>query len=203
VNVNVNASGGYPYAGYAYDYNAYAYGNASGGYPANVSGGYQYAGNASYGGYSAAGGYAGFAAGAYTYPYAGNAYGVYAAPAPTAPAPAPVPVPAPPTASATPIPNAWRNCSHPGCKYTGPGNDVAQHEGDRHLIFPHGKPVERSEEEERYLASLAKGGMKPTIAGTGIALESEEDIAAWVAERKRKWPTRARVEERVSRVRRV
>lgn len=44
----------------------------------------------------------------------------------------------------------WRNCSHPGCKYVGSGEDVEVHEGDRHLIFPNGKPVERSEEEEKW-----------------------------------------------------
>lgn len=44
----------------------------------------------------------------------------------------------------------WRNCSHPGCKYVGSGEDVEIHEGDRHLIFPNGKPVERSEEEEKW-----------------------------------------------------
>jgi hypothetical protein len=45
---------------------------------------------------------------------------------------------------------AWRNCSHPGCKFVGPGEQVTIHEGDRHLIFPEGMKVERSEEEERY-----------------------------------------------------
>lgn len=187
-----NASGGYPYAGYQQQqqYGAYpgynAYANASGGY--NASAGY----NAAYasGGYNAAGGYPGYAAGGYPYTYPGY----YAAPTYTAPTPTPAPAPTPPA-------TAWRNCSHPGCNFTGPGETVATHEGDRHLIFPNGKPVERSEEEERYLASLAAGGIKPTIAGTGIALETEEDIAAWIAERKRKWPTRQRVEERVSRAR--
>jgi len=45
---------------------------------------------------------------------------------------------------------AWRNCSQPGCKFVGSGEDVEIHEGDRHLIFPAGYKVERSEEEERY-----------------------------------------------------
>lgn len=47
-------------------------------------------------------------------------------------------------------PSAWRNCSVAGCKFVGAGHDVEIHEGDRHLIFPRGKPVERSEEEEMY-----------------------------------------------------
>lgn len=45
---------------------------------------------------------------------------------------------------------AWRNCSHPGCKFVGPSEDVEVHEGDRHLIFPKGAKVEMSEEEERF-----------------------------------------------------
>jgi hypothetical protein len=56
------------------------------------------------------------------------------------------PAPAAPAISVKP----WRNCSHPGCKYVGSGEDVEIHEGDRHLIFPNGRPVERSEEEEKW-----------------------------------------------------
>lgn len=45
---------------------------------------------------------------------------------------------------------AWRNCSLAGCKFVGSGDDVEVHEMDRHLIYPPGYKVERSEEEERY-----------------------------------------------------
>lgn len=61
---------------------------------------------------------------------------------------------------------------------------------------PAAAPV-RSEEEERYLKS--KGSGVVAIEGTGIRLETEEDIAAWIAERKKKWPTRERVAEKVGR----
>lgn len=44
----------------------------------------------------------------------------------------------------------WRNCSHPGCKFVGPGDQVEIHEEDRHLIYAPGKAPERSEEEERF-----------------------------------------------------
>lgn len=54
-----------------------------------------------------------------------------------------------PVASVTSV-KPWRNCSHPGCKYVGSGEDVEVHEGDRHLIFPNGRKVERSEEEEKW-----------------------------------------------------
>ena len=52
-------------------------------------------------------------------------------------------------------PKAWRNCSQDGCHFVGPGNEVALHEQDRHLIYPEGYVPERSEEEEAY---LRKGG---------------------------------------------
>ena len=45
---------------------------------------------------------------------------------------------------------AWRNCSVAGCSFVGPGDQVGIHEGDRHLIFPAGHKVERSEEEEKF-----------------------------------------------------
>lgn len=38
----------------------------------------------------------------------------------------------------------------------------------------------------------------PPIPGTSIRLETEEDIAKWIAQRRARWPTAARVEEKVS-----
>jgi hypothetical protein len=35
------------------------------------------------------------------------------------------------------------------------------------------------------------------IQGTGITLQTEEDIAKWIAERKAKWPSAKRVAEKV------
>ncbi|WVF70714.1 hypothetical protein IAT40_005507 [Kwoniella sp. CBS 6097] len=87
----------------------------------------------------------------------------------------------------------WRNCSYPGCKFVGPGNEVEIHEGDRHLIFPNGKPVERSEEEERY---ARRKGPPPPIQGTNITLNTPEEIEKWIAERKAKWPSAKRVQEK-------
>ncbi|WVR05701.1 hypothetical protein IAU60_002725 [Kwoniella sp. DSM 27419] len=88
---------------------------------------------------------------------------------------------------------AWRNCSQPGCKFVGPGSEVEIHEGDRHLLFPRGKPVERSEEEERY--AKRKGPPLP-IQGTNITLETPEDIERWIAERKARWPSAKRIQEK-------
>ncbi|EIW72721.1 hypothetical protein TREMEDRAFT_67022 [Tremella mesenterica DSM 1558] len=88
---------------------------------------------------------------------------------------------------------AWRNCSFPGCKFVGSGEDVEVHEGDRHLIFRNGPKVERSEEEERF---AKRNGPNPVIQGTNITLETQEDIEKWIAERKNKWPSAQRVAEK-------
>jgi hypothetical protein len=37
----------------------------------------------------------------------------------------------------------------------------------------------------------------PPIEGTGIVLQTDEDIAKWIAERKSKWPSAERLAERV------
>ncbi|CAD6583320.1 MAG: hypothetical protein TREMPRED_003524 [Tremellales sp. Tagirdzhanova-0007] len=88
---------------------------------------------------------------------------------------------------------AWRNCSYPGCKYVGPGEEVEVHEGDRHLIFPNGRNPERSEEEERYAKQKRPLAV---IEGTGIVLKTKEDIEDWVANRRANWPTANRIVEK-------
>lgn len=57
-----------------------------------------------------------------------------------------------------------------------------------------GKSEGRSEEEERW----AKSGRVAYIQGTGIKLDTPEEIEAWIKERKSKFPTFARVAQRVS-----
>ncbi|OXG34850.1 hypothetical protein C359_06307 [Cryptococcus neoformans Bt120] len=87
----------------------------------------------------------------------------------------------------------WRNCSHPGCKFVGPGDQVEIHEEDRHLIYAPGKAPERSKEEERF---AKRKGPLPPIQGTNITLNTPEDIEKWIAERKSRWPTAKRVQEK-------
>ncbi|WWC96792.1 hypothetical protein V866_003666 [Kwoniella sp. B9012] len=87
----------------------------------------------------------------------------------------------------------WRNCSHPGCKFVGPSEKVQIHEEDRHLIFVNGKMPERSEEEERY---ARRKGPPPPIQGTNITLNTPEEIEKWIAERKAKWPSAKRIQEK-------
>ncbi|KIS01616.1 hypothetical protein L804_01494 [Cryptococcus deuterogattii 2001/935-1] len=89
----------------------------------------------------------------------------------------------------------WRNCSHPGCKFVGSGDQVEIHEEDRHLIYAPGKVLERSEEEERF--AKRKGCVPlPPIQGTNITLNTPEDIEKWIAERKSRWPTAKRVQKK-------
>lgn len=43
------------------------------------------------------------------------------------------------------------------------------------------------------------GSPRPAITGTSIVLETDEDIARWIAERKARWPTSSRVAQKASR----
>ncbi|KAL7421022.1 hypothetical protein Q5752_003906 [Cryptotrichosporon argae] len=89
----------------------------------------------------------------------------------------------------------WRNCSHAGCRFVGSGDEVEIHEMDRHLIFPAGYKAERSEEEERFARS---SGQRPAIQGTNVTLNTDEDIAKWVAERKARWPSTKRIADKAA-----
>ena len=53
-----------------------------------------------------------------------------------------------PPRQAEPGLRSWRNCSVKGCKFVGSGEDVEQHEEDRHLIIPVERINKLSEEEE-------------------------------------------------------
>lgn len=168
-----NAAGGY--GGYG----------ASGGHASNAAGGYP-----SYG-YGTAGGYSGYGTGGYG-AYAYNASGGY----PYAPAAA----------------QAWRNCAIAGCSFAGPGDQMPAHEASHASssgpvrvgkvdwsAFAPAPAGQRSEEEEAALRRLGGGnGRAPIIQGTGISLETEEDIQKWIEERKKKFPTKERAKEKVS-----
>lgn len=83
-------------------------------------------------------------------------------------------------------------CGNPGCPYSGYAKDVEIHRMDRHLIFPPGyKPTKGPPD--------ADVGPNVTVPGTGIALNTPEAIDAWIAERKRNWPTAARIAEKQKR----
>lgn len=65
---------------------------------------------------------------------------------------------------------------------------------DRHLIYPPGWHTRRRQPDWDADPSLKR---KPIpILGTNVRLDTPEEIAAWIAERKRRWPTEARVTEK-------
>lgn len=173
--------------------NNYGYANnASGGYGGyNASGGYNPAGGYPGYGYNASGGYPaysayGYGAGAYNASGGYPAYAAYGQPQ-----------------------QAWRNCSHAGCSFAGPGDQMAAHEASHSnpnsragkidwSAFAPAPAGQRSEEEEAAARRLGGGnGRAPMIPGTGIRLETDEDVAKWIAERKKKFPTKERAKEKV------
>lgn len=109
-------------------------------------------------------------------------------------------------------------CTHSGCTFTGSANSVQIHMMDRHLIYPPRWQARKRQSDwdadpslKGYVVvhtqsikngSLAKlcssrAHRKPVpILGTNVRLDTPEEIAAWVAERKRRWPTTARVAEK-------
>lgn len=172
----------------------YGYANpASGGYGGyNASGGYTPAGGYPGYGYNASGGYPAYSA--YGYGAGGyNASGGY-----------------PAYAAYPQQQQAWRNCSHAGCSFAGPGDQMASHEASHAKpnsragkidwsAFAPAPAGQRSEEEEAAARRLGGGnGRAPMIPGTGIRLETDEDVAKWIAERKKKFPTKERAKEKVS-----
>lgn len=61
-----------------------------------------------------------------------------------------------------------------------------------HLPNPDPKPVAAPEEQEH--VQKVQTNEPIFIEGTNIALQTEEDIANWIAERRKNWPTRKNVE---------
>ena len=96
-------------------------------------------------------------------------------------------------------------CSYPGCEYSGYAKGVEIHKMDRHLIFPPGyKPSKSAPDADvglvflRHFFVLLLMTCRPnaTIPGTGISLNTPEAIEAWIAERKKNWPTASRIAEK-------
>ncbi|KDR85082.1 hypothetical protein GALMADRAFT_260786 [Galerina marginata CBS 339.88] len=85
-------------------------------------------------------------------------------------------------------------CSHPGCTFTGSHKTVEIHMMDRHLIYPPGWGNRKNKNEWDADPSL-KGKLVP-IQGTNIILDSPEVLEAWIAERKRRFPTAERIDDK-------
>ncbi|KAG8712765.1 hypothetical protein FRC09_019495, partial [Ceratobasidium sp. 395] len=101
-------------------------------------------------------------------------------------------------------------CGHEGCLFAGSHKEVEVHKMDRHLIFPPGweddqtrKKRKRGKEREgegseEYVDEEAQFRASGSVAilGTDTKLDSPEAIAAWLEERKKRWPSAKRVSEK-------
>lgn len=103
-------------------------------------------------------------------------------------------------------------CSYPACAFQGSQKSVELHRMDRHLIYPPGWDKRKNKSEWDADPSL-KGYNCPfafvwggelikyhrkliPIQGTNVTLNTPELIGAWIAERKKRFPTSTRVEDK-------
>ncbi|KAG6888681.1 hypothetical protein C0995_006671 [Termitomyces sp. Mi166 len=91
-------------------------------------------------------------------------------------------------------PPGHSRCTYKECQFTGAPKTLETHMMDRHLIFPPG--WDRRPKKPEWDADPSLKGKPVTIQGTNIILDKPEDLEAWLVERKRRWPTTARVEEK-------
>ncbi|KAF8078532.1 hypothetical protein FPV67DRAFT_60507 [Lyophyllum atratum] len=85
-------------------------------------------------------------------------------------------------------------CTHQGCSFIGSFKALETHMMDRHLIYPPG--WEKRPRKQDWDADPSLKGKPISIQGTNQNLNKPEDLEAWLAERKRRWPTAPRVEEK-------
>ncbi|KAF5355644.1 hypothetical protein D9756_003840 [Leucocoprinus leucothites] len=85
-------------------------------------------------------------------------------------------------------------CTYPSCSFSGSQKSVEIHMMDRHLIYPPNWAKQKKGPDWDADPSL-KGKTIP-IQGTSIILNNPEALDAWLAERKKRWPTAQRVEEK-------
>ncbi|KAG6820111.1 hypothetical protein H0H93_005258 [Arthromyces matolae] len=91
-------------------------------------------------------------------------------------------------------PPGHSRCTYKTCQFTAAPKALEIHMMDRHLIFP--PDWNRRPKRVDWDADPSLKGKPITIQGTNINLDKPEDLEAWIAERKRRWPTSARVEDK-------
>ncbi|TFY50427.1 hypothetical protein EVG20_g11525, partial [Dentipellis fragilis] len=84
-------------------------------------------------------------------------------------------------------------CAKPGCGFAGSAKAVEVHMMDRHLIYPPGWDKRKRSDWD---ADPSLKGKPIPIQGTSIKLNTPEAIEGWIAERKKRWPTADRVEDK-------
>ncbi|KZP31249.1 hypothetical protein FIBSPDRAFT_1037703 [Athelia psychrophila] len=85
-------------------------------------------------------------------------------------------------------------CTNPGCAFTGSPKSLEMHMMDRHLVYPPG--WDHRNKKPDWDADPSLKGKPIPIQGTTVNLDDPETLAAWIAERKRRWPSAGRVEDK-------
>jgi len=93
--------------------------------------------------------------------------------------------------SPAPAPGYIR-CGHEGCLFSGAHKTVEIHKMDRHLIFPPGWKKPRGDWD----TDPSLKGKPVPILGTGVMLNTPEAIEAWIADRKKGWPSKQNIEDK-------
>lgn len=84
-------------------------------------------------------------------------------------------------------------CQRQGCPFMGSQKSVEVHMMDRHFIFPPGWEENKKDEWD---ADPSLKGKPVLIQGTSVLLDTPEAIDTWIAERRNRFPTSERVEEK-------
>jgi len=85
-------------------------------------------------------------------------------------------------------------CNQLGCTFFGSHKSVETHMMDRHLIYPPG--WEKRKKKADWDADPSLKGKSIPIQGTNIIMDSPEVLDAWIAERKKRFPTSSRIEDK-------
>ncbi|KAJ3538494.1 hypothetical protein NMY22_g5136 [Coprinellus aureogranulatus] len=87
-----------------------------------------------------------------------------------------------------------RRCTYKGCTFTGSHSSVETHMMDRHLIYPPG--WEKRKKQQDWDADPSLKGKPVPIQGTNITLDDPEQLVKWIEERKKRFPTKCKVEDK-------
>lgn len=82
-------------------------------------------------------------------------------------------------------------CTRQGCVFTGSKKSVEIHMMDRHFIFPSGW-----QKKDEWDTDPSLKGKPIAIQGTSLILDSQEAIDDWIAERRNRFPTTQKVEDK-------
>ncbi|KAK0208264.1 hypothetical protein DFS33DRAFT_1484656 [Desarmillaria ectypa] len=87
-----------------------------------------------------------------------------------------------------------RRCTYKNCTFIGSQKSVETHMMDRHLIFPPG--WDKQKKTDSWDADPSLKGKPVLIQGTTLVLDSPEVLDSWLAERRKRWPSDNRVQEK-------